>query len=165
MFLELFAVYIDQWIGAETAFAGRNIVFSLFPRFTLVWQLFPKFSFHLYSKRCGWKRENTCIRVWTMIFEWVQTGLIFVFRLNTILGFQYLASTRPRLRTFKIRLENEYRVGTPIRRNLESQIQFNYVQFNKPKRCSIGWFLDVLCYNFIACFYTTPIAGQFSVLC
>ena len=35
-----------------------------------------------------------------------------------IFGFKYRASTRPRLLAFKIRLENESRVGTPIRRNL-----------------------------------------------
>ena len=53
-----------------------------------------------------------------MIFERVQTGLVLVLRLNTILGFQYRASTRPSLQTFKTRLENESRVGTPIRQNL-----------------------------------------------
>ena len=41
-------------------------------------------------------------------------------RLNMILGFQYRASTRPRLQTFKIRFENEYQVGTPIRQNLDN---------------------------------------------
>ena len=35
-------------------------------------------------------------------------------QLNTILGFQHQASTRSRLQTFKICLENEPRVGTPI---------------------------------------------------
>ena len=54
-----------------------------------------------------------------MIFARVQTGLLFVLRLNTILGFQYRASTQLRLQTFKIRLENETRVGTPICRNLK----------------------------------------------
>ena len=53
-----------------------------------------------------------------MVFEQVRTGLVFVLRLNTILGFQYRALTRLRLQTFKTRLENESRVGTPIRRNL-----------------------------------------------
>ena len=53
-----------------------------------------------------------------MILEQLGTGLVFVLRLNTILGFQYRGSTQPRLQTFKIRLENESRVGTPIRRNL-----------------------------------------------
>ena len=53
-----------------------------------------------------------------MIFKRVPTGLVFVLRLNTILGFQYRASTRPRLQTFKTQLENESRVSTPIRQNL-----------------------------------------------
>ena len=57
-----------------------------------------------------------------MIFEPVRTGLVLVFRLNTILGFPYRASTQPSLHTFKIRLENEYRVGTPIRCNLKSTL-------------------------------------------
>ena len=57
-----------------------------------------------------------------MIFEPVRTGLVLVFRLNTILGFQYRASTQPSLHTFKIRLENEYRVGTPICCNLKSTL-------------------------------------------
>ena len=60
------------------------------------------------------------IRVRTMIFEWVQIGLVFVLRLNTILGFQYQALTQPRLQTFKAGLKNESRVGTPICRNLKS---------------------------------------------
>ena len=42
----------------------------------------------------------------------------FVLRLNTILGFQYRASTRLRLQVFKTQFENESRVGTPIRQNL-----------------------------------------------
>ena len=58
------------------------------------------------------------IRVWTTIFERLRTGLIFVVRLNTILGFRYRASTGLRSQTFKTQLENESRVGTPIRRNL-----------------------------------------------
>ena len=56
-------------------------------------------------------------------YERVRTGLVFVLRLNTILGFQYRASTQPRLQTFKICLKNEYRVGTPICRNLLNTIQ------------------------------------------
>ena len=43
---------------------------------------------------------------------------ITVLQLNTILGFQYRASTQLRLQTFKIRTENESRVGTLLRRNL-----------------------------------------------
>ena len=62
--------------------------------------------------------ESERIRVWTMIFEQVQTVLVFVLRLNMIFGFQYRASTRLRLQTFKIRLENESQVGTPLRLNL-----------------------------------------------
>ena len=57
-----------------------------------------------------------------MIFEPVRTGLVLVFRLNTILGFPYRALTQPSLHTFKIRLENEYRVGTPIGCNLKSTL-------------------------------------------
>ena len=53
-----------------------------------------------------------------MVFQRFQTGLVFVLRLNTIFGFKYRALTRPRLQAFKIRLENESRVGTPIRQNL-----------------------------------------------
>ena len=37
---------------------------------------------------------------------------------NTILEFQNRASTQLRAQTFKIRLDNESRVGTPLRRNL-----------------------------------------------
>ena len=62
--------------------------------------------------------NSCCIRVWTMVFEQFRTGLVFVLRLNTIFGFKYRASTRPRLQAFKIRLENESRVGTPICRSL-----------------------------------------------
>ena len=50
--------------------------------------------------------------------ERVWTGLVFMLLLNTILGFQYRASTWLRLQTFKTQLENESRIGTPIRRNL-----------------------------------------------
>ena len=39
-------------------------------------------------------------------------------RLNTILGFKYQALTQPKSQSFKIRLENESRVGPLIRRNL-----------------------------------------------
>ena len=53
-----------------------------------------------------------------MVFERFRTGMVFVLRLNTIFGFKYRASTRPRLLAFKIHLENESQVGTPIRRNL-----------------------------------------------
>ena len=53
-----------------------------------------------------------------MIFERFGTGLVFVLWLNTILGFQYQASTLPRLQTFKTRLENESQIGTPICQNL-----------------------------------------------
>ena len=58
----------------------------------------------------------------------VKTGVIIVLRLNTILGFQYRASTRLRLQTFqdstrerilsKTQLENESWVSTPICQNL-----------------------------------------------
>ena len=51
-------------------------------------------------------------------------------RLNTILGFQYRASTRLRLQTFKIRLENESRVGTPLRRNLDGTTFHFFLTFN-----------------------------------
>ena len=49
-------------------------------------------------------------------------------RLNSIFGFKYRASTRPRLQAFKIRLENESRVGTPIRRNL---LNMAYISFHE----------------------------------
>ena len=53
-----------------------------------------------------------------MVFERFRTGLVFMLRLNTIFDFKYQASTRPRLLAFEIRLENESRVGTPLRQNL-----------------------------------------------
>ena len=56
------------------------------------------------------------------IFKWVQSGLVFVLRLNRILGFQYKVSTRPRTQTFKIRLENESRIGTPLCKKFDSLI-------------------------------------------
>ena len=68
----------------------------------------------------SWPRAGLPEELWRMIFERVQTGLVFVLRLNTILGFQCRASTRPRLQTFKIHLEKESWVATPIRRNLVS---------------------------------------------
>ena len=58
------------------------------------------------------------IRVWTVIFERFLIGLVFVLCLNTIFGFHYRASTRPRSQTFQIRLENESPDGTPLHRNL-----------------------------------------------
>ena len=61
-------------------------------------------------------RKKLGIRL--MILEWVWTGLVFVLRQNTILGFQYRASTQPRLKTFKIFLENEFWVGAPLLPNL-----------------------------------------------
>ena len=54
--------------------------------------------------------------VWTLIFEQVRTRFVFV--LPTILGFQDRISTRPRTQTFKIRLEKESWVGTPLCQNL-----------------------------------------------
>ena len=53
-----------------------------------------------------------------MVFERFRTRLVFVLRLNTIFGCRYRASTRPRLQAFKIRLEDESQVRTPIRQNL-----------------------------------------------
>ena len=58
------------------------------------------------------------ICVWTLILKRVRTGLVFVLRLYTILGFQYWALSRPRTQTFKIRLENKSRVRTLLRQNL-----------------------------------------------
>ena len=52
------------------------------------------------------------------IFERVRTRLEFMLRLNTILGFQYQASTQPRTQTFKIHFENKSRVKTPLGQNL-----------------------------------------------
>ena len=49
-----------------------------------------------------------------IIFERVQTGLVIVLRLITILGFQNQASTQPKIHTFKIRLESV----PPLRQNL-----------------------------------------------
>ena len=62
------------------------------------------------------------IRVLTLVFDHFRTGLVFVLRVNIILGFQNQASTRLRAQTFKIRLNNESRVGTPLCRNLVSNI-------------------------------------------
>ena len=60
-----------------------------------------------------------------MVLERFRTGLLFMLRLSTIFGFKYRASTRPRLLAFKIRLENESLVRTPIRRNLLKWDQYD----------------------------------------
>ena len=62
----------------------------------------------------GWS-----VLVCLVIFERFPSGLVFVLQLNMILGFQYQASTRLRSQNLMICLENESRVGTPIRRNLK----------------------------------------------
>ena len=63
------------------------------------------------TKKLAFQEKKVITRVsicvWTMIFEPVPTGLVFVFRQYTILGFQYLALTRLGLQTFKTQLENE----------------------------------------------------------
>ena len=53
-----------------------------------------------------------------LVFDHFRTGLVFVLCENTILGFQNRASTRLMAQTFKIRLDNQSRVGTPLRQNL-----------------------------------------------
>ena len=73
-----------------------------------------------------------------MVFERFRTGLVFVLQLNTIFGFKYQATTQPRLLAFKFRLENESRVGTPLRRNLEKDdISFLHHQGLNPGRLKI----------------------------
>ena len=78
------------------------------------------------------------IQIVIVQYERVPTGLVFVLRLNTTLGFQYRASNRLRLQTFKTGLENESRVGTPICQNLvcwsllfwKSSHDYNQSSFN-----------------------------------
>ena len=69
-----------------------------------------------------------------MIFKQVRTGLVIVLRLNTISGFQYWASTRPRTQTFKSRLKNESRVGTLLCRNLLSIYSVLWIRSTGPAR-------------------------------
>ena len=66
--------------------------------------------------------------------------ILIVLRLNTIFGFKYRASTRPRLLAFKIHLENESRVRTPIRRNLKCW-------FGNLESSNQGWHFRVLTYG------------------
>ena len=63
------------------------------------------------------------------VYERFRTGLVFVLRLNTIFGFKYWASTRPRLQAFKICFENESRVGTPIRRWFTPKVDTEHIRF------------------------------------
>ena len=56
--------------------------------------------------------------VLTLVFNHFWTVLVFVLHLNTILGFQNRPSTQLRAQTFKIRLDNKSRFGTPLHRNL-----------------------------------------------
>ena len=60
----------------------------------------------------------------------IRTGLIFVLHLNSIFGLQYRASTRPRSQTFKIPLEKESRVGTPLCQNLVKTWFWFYLKTN-----------------------------------
>ena len=53
-----------------------------------------------------------------VVFGSLWTGLVFVVRVNTILGYLYWPSTRLRSQNFDNGLQNESRVDTPIRRNL-----------------------------------------------
>ena len=53
-----------------------------------------------------------------LVFGQIQVGLEFVLCVSTILGYHYRALTRLRLQSFGIRLDNEPRVGTPLRRYL-----------------------------------------------
>ena len=64
-----------------------------------------------------WEKTRYLAITRVRVFEPFRTGLVFVLRLNTIFGFKYRASTQPRLLAYKIRLENESRVGTLLRRN------------------------------------------------
>ena len=56
------------------------------------------------------------------ILEPVPTRLEFVLCLNTILGFQYRASTPPRTHNFEIRLKDESRVRTRLHRYLNKTL-------------------------------------------
>ena len=57
-------------------------------------------------------------------------------RTNTILGFMNQASTRLRVQTLDLRIENDSRVWTPIRRNLVNinkkvRVQIPRLSFNR----------------------------------
>ena len=53
-----------------------------------------------------------------LVFGQIQIRLEIGIRLTTILGFQYRAWTQLRYQWFGNRLDNEPRIGTPIRRSL-----------------------------------------------
>ena len=88
-----------------------------------------------------------------MVLERFRTGLVFVLRLNTIFVCRYRASTRPRLQAFKIRLEDESRVGTPIRRNLYASKQASVCFPLKGSQRKIYCFKTRLC-SFPVYFYS-----------
>ena len=53
-----------------------------------------------------------------LVFHQIQVGLEFLLRVSMILGYHYRASTWLRLQSLGIRLDNEPRYGTLLRRNL-----------------------------------------------
>ena len=63
-----------------------------------------------------WKKVLTqvSIRVSMLVFGQIQVGLEFVLCVSTILGYHYRASTRLKLQSFGIRLNNEPQVETPF---------------------------------------------------
>ena len=77
----------------------------------------------------------------TIIFERVRTGLVFMLHLNKILGFQHWARTRPTTQTFKIPLENESWVGTLLRQNLLS----TYFNLNLVDDFKCSWRIVTWC--------------------
>ena len=82
------------------------------------------------------------IRVWMMIFKQVWTRLVIVLRLIRILGFQNQAS--PRIQTFKIRLENKSRGGTPLHQNLECSTINQTIDHRLPAECCSGSYWDMV---------------------
>ena len=55
-----------------------------------------------------------------LVFGQIRVGLDFVLCVSTILGYHYRASSRLRLESFGICLDNKPRVRTPLRRYLET---------------------------------------------
>ena len=58
-------------------------------------------------------RVSICVSM--LVFGQIRVGLEFALHVSTILGYNYQALTWLRLQSFGIRLDNEPRVGTPLR--------------------------------------------------
>ena len=86
------------------------------------WVLFEslrkKLAFTILASSLADLLMHARICVLTLEFDHFWTGLVFILRVNTIVGFQNWASTWLRAQTFDIHLDGECRIGTPICRYL-----------------------------------------------